>query len=121
RRPASRAPAGVMAARRSGLAQDDNHHEGVPGALQDLVALEPEEPLDELEAADQLDERPELLREDHPREMRLAVPPPRAVFHRLQRHSLADDLAHRVHVAERRERSAHDEPPAALGPRPAPG
>src|SRR5437870_8311090 len=85
------------------------------------MALESEEPLDELEAARQLDERLELLRENHPRQMRLAVQPPRAVVDRLQCHPFAEDLGHRVHVVERRERGAHDEPPAALGPRPAPG
>src|SRR5256885_15017057 len=83
--------------------------------------LKSKEPLDELEATRQLDERPELLREDHPRQVRLAIEPARAVVDRLERHALTEDLAHRVHLVERRERGAHDQSPAPLEPRPAAG
>src|SRR5206468_2988121 len=73
------------------LAQDDDHDDGVPGALEDLLGLEAEEPLDELEAAGQLDQGPELLREHHARQVGLAVKPSRAVLDRLEGHALAKD------------------------------
>src|SRR6185436_259560 len=55
------------------LPENDHHEQRVLGALEDLVRLEAEEPLDELEAAGQLDQRPQLLRKDHPRAVDLAV------------------------------------------------
>src|SRR3989442_15869447 len=73
RQPTSTAPGRFTAALL--LAQDDDHDDGVPGALEHLLGLEAEEPLDELEAAGQLDQGLELLREDHAGQMRLAVEP----------------------------------------------
>src|SRR5437867_2250923 len=102
------------------LAEDDDHDDGVPRPLQELVGLEAEEPLDELEAAGELHHGLELLREDHPGEVSLPVEAARAVLDRFEGHALAEDLAHGVDVVERGERGAHDQAPAALGPGPAP-
>src|SRR6266511_1316814 len=54
RRPTSTAPGRFTAALL--LAQDDDHDDGVPGALEHLLGLAAEDPLDELEAAGQLDQ-----------------------------------------------------------------
>src|SRR4030095_1215881 len=89
------------------------------GALEDLPGLETEEPLDELEASGQLDKGLELLREDHARQVGLAIEPARAVLDGLEGHALAEDLAHGVDVVQRGERGAHDQTPAPSGPRPA--
>src|SRR5262245_54946259 len=71
------------------LAQHDNHQQRVPAPLEHLMRLEAEEPLDELEAPGEGDERLDLLREEHPREMALAVHPAPAVLDALQDHRLA--------------------------------
>src|SRR3989454_7869241 len=118
RQPTSTAPGRFTAALL--LAQDDDHDDGVPGALEHLLGLEAEEPLDELEAAGQLDQGLEVLREDHAGQMRLAVEPAGAVLDGLESHALAKDLAHRVDVVQGRERGVYNQPPPALEPRPAP-
>src|SRR5439155_1366676 len=91
RRPISSAPSG-RAATALFLAEDDDHDDRVPRALQDLVGLEAEEPLDELEAARQLDDRLQFLRKDHARQVGLPVEPAGAVLDGLERHALAEDL-----------------------------
>src|SRR2546426_11488344 len=90
RQPTSTAPGRFTAALL--LAQDDDHDDGMPGALEHLLGLEAEEPLDELEAAGQLDQGLELLREDHARQVRLAVEPAGAGLGGPQRPSLPEDL-----------------------------
>src|SRR5438552_253832 len=102
------------------LSEHDHHEQRVACAVEHLVCLEPVEPLDELEAAREIDERAQLLREDHAGQVRLAIDPPGAVFDGLERHVLAEDLAHGIHVVERRERRAKDEVPAATRPGPRP-
>src|SRR4030095_4454104 len=98
------------------VAKDDDHDDGMPRPLEDLVRLEAEEPLDEFEASRQLHHRLQLLRKDHARQVRLAVEAPRAVLDRLERHALAEDLAHRIDVVEGRERGAHDQPAGSHWP-----
>src|SRR5438105_1019038 len=93
------------------LAENDDHEQRMLGALEHLVRLESKEPLDELESPRQLDERAQLLREDHAGSMRLAVHATGAVLDRLERHPLAEDLRHRIDVMERAERGADDETP----------
>ena len=92
------------------LAEDDDHQERMPRAFQHLMRLEAEVPLHELEAPGESDQRPQLLREHHPTQMRLPIGPACAVLERLQREALAEDLRHRVHVVERGERRPDGDP-----------
>src|SRR5204863_2322985 len=83
--------------RRDGLAaapQDHDHQQRMPRLLEDLVGLEAEKPLHELEAAREGDQRLDLLREEHARQVRLPVHAPAPVLDPLEHHPLAEDLGH---------------------------
>src|SRR5262249_10462078 len=95
RRPDTKEPARLAPSRRPpralALAENDDHQQRMARPLQHPGRLEAEKPLDELESASQLDQRPQLLGEDHAREVRLAIHAARAVLDGLQRHVLLED------------------------------
>ena len=64
-RTAGDGPPGASRGRRLRAAKDDHHQEGVLRLREHLVRLEPERPLHELEAAGQLHQAAQLLREHH--------------------------------------------------------
>src|SRR5437773_4227746 len=100
--------------------EDDDHQEGVMGLVELEMRLEAVEPLYQLEAACQLHEGAELLREDHARGMTLTVDVALPVLVGLEFHVLEEGLGHRIEVLERLEGGPDGGPSPAARPRPAP-
>src|SRR5262245_38907460 len=71
--------------------QHDDHQERVVRVLHPEAGLETVEPVNQLQAASQVDQASELLREDHPRPMDLSVDVVRAVVLDLELHVLRED------------------------------
>src|SRR3990172_1181366 len=81
------------------FSEHGDHHDGPPGAVQQLLHIKVREPLHELEGRDLGHQRAELLREDDPRQMVLAEEGPGAVLLDLEQDLFPAHLADQIGVA----------------------